>query len=182
MEQTGSAAKRTKKQWAMFIAGLIALCAGLSILGFFGIRKIAREVKKQKLMRENAVVEIPALHIKAPVLEGTGNDILRQAAGHFPGTGTPGSGNYCIAAHSSTLYKEYFNALKNAEEGMQINLYDAEKTCYPYVISEKFIVEPSETWVLDSFDDDRVTLVTCTDDGSQRLIVVGLLQTDAPAQ
>ena len=174
-QQTGRPVRRTKKQWAMFLAGLIAFCTGVSVLGFFGIRKLCRTVKKHKLMNENAVIEIPDLRIKAPVLEGTDNDVLRQAAGHFPGTGDFGTGNYCIAAHSSTLYKEYFNNLKSVETGMRINLYDKDKTCYAYTVSGTMIVAPSDTWVLDATEDSRITLITCTDDGSQRLVVTGLL-------
>lgn len=163
----------TKKQWAVFLAGLLAVLTGISILGFFGIRKLWRMAQKQKLLSENVVLEIPDLHIKAPVLEGVGQEILAKGAGHFPDTGTVGSGNYCIAAHSSVLYKEYFNNLKNAETGMQIDLYDLDKQCCSYSISDMFIVEPSETWVLDDCGDARVTLITCTDDGSQRLVVIG---------
>ena len=169
---------RTKKQWALFLAGLILMVSGMSVLGFFGIRKVCRMIRKHKLMQENVVVEIPDLRIKAPVLEGTDNDILAKGAGHFIGSGAVGSGNYCIAAHSSTLYKEYFNNLKNAEKGMQINLYDLEKECFSYSITDYFIVEPSEVQVLDDYGDDRVTLITCTDDGSQRLVVIGKLMAD----
>lgn len=165
--------KRSKGQWALFIAGLIAIIIGISILGFYGIRKIHREIQKQKLLRENVVVEIADLKIKAPVLEGTDNKILSKATGHFVETGVPGSGNYCIAGHSSSIYKEYFNNLKNVEIGMEITLYDKEKKRYTYTATESFIVEPNETWVLDDFDDDRITIITCTDDGKQRQVVVG---------
>ena len=61
--------KRTKKQTILFVLGVLCIAAGVGILGFFGVRKIVREVKRQKLMREKPVVEIQALHIKAPVLE-----------------------------------------------------------------------------------------------------------------
>lgn len=165
--------KRTKKQWALFIIGLIALMIGMSVLGFYGIRKIHREIHKQKMFRENVVVEITELKIKAPVLEGTDNKTLSKAVGHFIGTGEVGSGNYCIAGHSSTIYKEYFNNLKNAEIGMEIDLYDKEKNCYTYTITDYFIVEPNEVWILNDFNDDRITIVTCTDDGTQRQVVVG---------
>lgn len=168
----------TKKQWALFITGLIALIIGVTILGYFGIRKLYREYQKQKLMRDNPVVEIADLDIKAPVLEGTDNDILRKAAGHFNGTGEFGNGNYCIAAHSSTLYKEYFNNLKNIETGMIITLYDKEKQKYSYTVTENYIVEPNDTWVLDDFGDNRITLITCTDDGTQRLVVVGTYKSE----
>ncbi|MCQ2435038.1 MAG: class D sortase [Oscillospiraceae bacterium] len=163
----------TKKQWALFITGLIAIIIGVSILGFFGIRKINREYHKQKLMRENPVLEISELHIKAPVLEGTDQSVLSKSAGHFIGTGDFGKGNYCIAGHSSTLYKEYFNNLSDAEAGMTISLYDKEKNHYDYTVSECFIVEPNETWILDDFGDTRITIITCTDDGTQRFVVVG---------
>lgn len=166
--------KRTKKQWVLFIIGLIALIIGMSVLGFYGIRKIHREFQRQKMFRENAVVEITELKIKAPILEGTDNKTLSKAVGHFIGTGEIGSGNYCIAGHSSTIYKEYFNNLKNAEIGMEINLYDKEKKCYTYTITDYFIVEPNEIWILNDFNDDRITIVTCTDDGTQRQVVVGI--------
>lgn len=169
--------RRTKKQWALFITGLIAITTGMAILGFFGIRIISREIQKQKLFRENAVIEIPDLKIKAPVLEGTDKKTLSKAAGHFKETGSFGSGNYCVAGHSSVIYKEYFNNLKNAENGMEIILYDKEKNRYKYTVTDKFIVEPDETWILDDFGDNRITIITCTDDGTQRQVIVGTLKT-----
>ncbi|MDE6426723.1 MAG: class D sortase, partial [Ruminococcus sp.] len=160
---TDTTSKRTKKQWVLFITGLIAIIIGMCTLSFFGIRKIYREIQKQKLLKENVVVEISDLKIKAPVLEGTDNETLSKATGHFIETGAVGFGNYCIAGHSSTIYKEYFNNLKNVEIGMEINLYNIEKNCYTYIVTENFIVNPDETWILNDFGDDRVTIVTCTD-------------------
>ena len=176
--------KLQKKQLLMFTAGILAMLAGLGILGFFGIRKIMRAIKREQLMRDNTAIVIEALHIKAPVLEGVDLDTLRVAAGHFPDTGAVGSGNYCIAGHSSVLYKEYFNNLKNVQTGMEIRLYDDYKNGHytAYTVTETFIVEPNETWILDDFGDTRVTLVTCTDDGSQRRIVIGKVNPDEPAQ
>lgn len=57
---------------------------------------------------------------------------------------------------------------------MKVNLYDKNKKCYSYIVKEVKIVEPDETWILDDFGDDRLTIVTCTDDGSQRLVVVAI--------
>lgn len=44
-----------------------------------------------------------------------------------------------------------------------------------YRVTENFIVNPDEVWVLKDFGDNRVTLITCTDDGTQRQVVVGKL-------
>lgn len=169
-------AKFQKKQLILFIIGGVLFITGLSIISFYGVRKICRDINRQKMMKENVVIEISDLKIKAPVLEGTGNDILAKAVGHFENTGTVGHGNYCIAGHSSVIYKEYFNELKNAQIGMEINLYDISKKCYVYKVAEMFIVEPNEVWILNDFGDNRLTLVTCTDDGLQRQIIVAKME------
>ena len=174
-EETPEKRKYAIKQWVLFAAGLIAMVSGIAMIVFFGGRKVFREYQKYKLMQENPVIEIAELGIKAPVLEGTDSATIARAAGHFTGTGAPGEGNYCIAAHSSTIYKEYFNELKNAGNGMKITLLDSQKNSYDYTVCDSFIVEPADTWVLDDKGDSRITLITCTDDGTQRRVVVGKL-------
>jgi len=76
---------------------------------------------------------------------------------------------------TAALYKEYFNNLKNVEIGMEITLHDKQKQAYHYTVAESKIVDPDAVWVLDDFGDDRITIITCTDDGTQRQVVVGLL-------
>ena len=171
---------KTKKKKILFITGFIAMLLGISVLGVFGWKRISREIEKQRLLNECVVFEIPDLDIKAPVMDGTEHEVLSKAAGHFPGTGAVGSGNYCIAGHNSTIYAEIFNEMKNIEIGMKMYLIDndEQRTKYTYTVTKNFIVEPSETWVLDDFGDDRITIVTCTDDGTQRQIVVGELHTE----
>ncbi|MBR0485870.1 MAG: class D sortase [Oscillospiraceae bacterium] len=165
-----------KKQKFLFVIGILTMIIGISMLSVMAYRKISRDLHRQKLMNENIVIEIPEIHIKAPVLEGTENTVLSVAAGHFHNTGEVGKGNFCIAAHSSTIYKEYFNNLKNVQNGMKILLYRPDKTYAVYEVSNSLIVNPDEVWILDDFGDCRITLVTCTDDGSQRLVVIGNLK------
>lgn len=166
----------TKKRKITFIIGTLLFLSGLSIFGIYGYRKISRELYRQKLLSENIVIEIPDLNIEAPVLEGTDSDTLSVAVGHFINTGNLGHGNYCIAGHSSVIYDEYFNNLKNIKSGCNMNLYDKNKNCYVYVVTETFVVEPDATWILNDFGDNRITLVTCTDDGTQRQVVIGKLK------
>lgn len=172
---------KINKKRVLFIVGLISVLLGASVLAVFAWRRISREIEKRRLMRECVVFEIPDLDIKAPVMDGTGHDVLSKAAGHFPDTGAIGSGNYCIAGHSSTIYAEIFNEMKHIEIGMEMYLIDNndERTKYTYIVTENFIVDPDETWILNDFGDDRITIVTCTDDGKQRQIVVGILKPDS---
>ncbi len=169
---------KVKRKRILFWAGLAVMLMGLSVLVVFGFRRLCSELEKRRLLRECIVLEIPDLAIKAPVMDGTEHEVLSVAAGHFPGTGALGEGNYCIAGHNSTIYAEIFNEMKHIEEGMEMHLYDNDekRTKYTYIVTEDFIVNPDETWVLDDFGDDRLTIVTCTDDGTQRQIVVGLLR------
>lgn len=166
--------KRSKK--FLFLVGIVILAVGFSILSVFVYKRISREMYKQKLLRECVVFEIPSLNIKVPVMDGTDKKILSAAAGHFENTGKVGSGNYCIAGHNSTIYAEIFNELDNINIGTEMYLYDNDenRTCYTYEVSEKLIVDPKETWILNDFDDDRITVVTCTDDGMQRQVVIGM--------
>ena len=41
--------------------------------------------------------------------------------------------------------------------------------------SDKQRIEGIVQRILDDFGDDRITIITCTDDGTQRQVVVGLL-------
>ncbi len=168
----------TKKRKLLFTFGLIAMLIGVTVLGIFGWKRISREIEKHRLLKECVVFEIPDLEIKAPVMDGTEHEVLSKAAGHFPNTGSVGSGNYCIAGHNSTIYAEIFNELKHIELGMEMKLIDnnENRTEYIYTVTENFIVNPDETWILKDFGDDRITVVTCTDDGTQRQIVVGTLK------
>ncbi len=171
----------SKKKKLLFVTGLITMLMGVSILVIFGWNRISREIEKHRLLKECVVFEIPELDIKAPVMDGTEHEVLSKAAGHFPDTGEIGSGNYCIAGHNSTIYAEIFNEMKHIEKGMEMYLInnDEKRTKYTYIVTENFIVEPDETWILDDFGDNRITIVTCTDDGTQRQIVVGLLKEES---
>jgi len=111
---------KSKKRRLLFVTGLIAMLCGMSVLGVFGWKRISREIEKHRLLRECIVFEIPALDIRAPVMDGTEHEVLSKAAGHFPGTGALGSGNYCIAGHNSTIYAEIFNEMKHIETGMEM--------------------------------------------------------------
>lgn len=163
------------KKNLMFKIGVLFLIAGVAVLSVFLYKYISREFYKYKLLEKCVVLEIPDLNIKVPVMEGTDNETLSVAAGHFLNTGEVGSGNYCIAGHNSTIYAEIFNDLDNIKIGTEIHLYDNDenKTCYTYTVSDYFIVSPNETWILNEFDDNRITVITCTDDGMQRLVVIG---------
>ena len=118
------------------------------------------------------------MNIRVPVLEGTDSKSLQVSAGHFPGTGGLGEGNYCIAGHNSTIYAEIFNDLDQIQIGDEMYLIDNDenRTRYTYIVAEYQIVDPSSVEVLEDYGDDRLTVISCTDDGEYRQVVTGMLE------
>ncbi|MBP5362071.1 MAG: class D sortase [Ruminococcus sp.] len=166
------------KRKILRILGIIMIVCGVGILSLYGYRKISRELYLRKLLNNNINFEIPRLDIKVPVLEGTDMKSLQVSAGHFEDTGALGKGNYCIAGHNSTIYAEIFNDLDKIEIGDEMYLVDIDekRTRYLYVVTEYKTVEPNETWVLNDFGDNRLTVISCTDDGKHRQVVVAEYQ------
>ena len=166
------------KKKVLRIIGIIMMICGVSILSLFAYRKISREIYLHKLLDENINFEIPRLNIRVPVLEGTDSKALQVSAGHFEGTGALGKGNYCIAGHNSTIYAEIFNDLDQIQIGDEMYLVDndANRTKYLYIVTEYKTVEPNQTDVLNDYGDNRLTVISCTDDGTQRQVVVGILK------
>ncbi|APH15015.1 sortase family protein [Clostridium sporogenes] len=119
-----------------------------------------------------AIMEIPSISLRSIIVEGTNMDDLRYYLGHFKNTAMPGiNGNFSIAGHSSTIYNEILNELYkvNIKDEIKIKTLTGE---YDYIITKKFVVEPTEIGVLDQDENKKsMTIVTCTDKGKKRLIV-----------
>ncbi|EKS4344454.1 class D sortase [Clostridium botulinum] len=119
-----------------------------------------------------AIMEIPSISLQSIIVEGTNMDDLRYYLGHFKNTAMPGiNGNFSIAGHSSTIYNEILNELYkvNIKDEIKIKTLTGE---YDYIITKKFVVEPTEIGVLDQDENKKsMTIVTCTDKGKKRLIV-----------
>ncbi len=171
---------KEKKRKLIRVIGIIMIVLGFCVLSFYGYRKVSRELYLRKLLNNNINFEITSLGIKVPVLEGTGSKQLQVSAGHFEGTGELGKGNYCICGHNSTVYAEIFNDLDKIKIGDEMYLVDIDdkRTKYMYVVTEYKTVEPNETWVLNDFGDNRLTVISCTDDDKQRQVVVRILKDD----
>ncbi|SRR6266404_7433500 len=102
-------------------------------------------------------IVIPRLGLSVAVLEGTGDQTLRRAVGHVPGTAEPGStGNICLAGHRDT----YFRPLRNVVAGDDIVLnFPGGSTRFR--VEKAWTVEPAEVGVLSPTTASTLTLITC---------------------
>jgi sortase A len=104
-----------------------------------------------------ATLAIPRLNLSTVVVEGVGDDDLKIAAGHIPGTALPGeSGNIGIAAHRDT----FFRPLRLIHKDDVIVLNTPHGKDQYRVVSSK-IVAPDDVQVLYPTGRDTLTLVTC---------------------
>lgn len=125
-----------------------------------------------------AILEIPKIDITVAVMEGTTDQALKYAVGHFTGTAMPGQkGNFCVAGHRSYTYNEYFNRLDELQKGDVIKVR-TQKGEFTYEVDSKDVVEPTQVSVLNPTDDATITLVTCTPVrvATHRLIIKGKLK------
>ena len=125
-----------------------------------------------------AILTLPAIDLEVVMREGVGSYSLRYTVGHYPKSAMPGEiGNCVIMGHRNFTYGEFFNRLDDLAVGDEIVLERAG-TVYTYTVTETFVVEPGDTYVLDPTQDATVTLITCTPVrvATHRLIVRGVLQ------
>jgi sortase A len=103
-------------------------------------------------------LQIPRVGIDMLVLEGDTSGILREGAGHIPGTAMPGGhdGNVGVAAHRDT----YFRPLRFIHPGDTIIL-NTPVGSYQYRVQSARVVEPSDVAVLNNTKQPTLTLVTC---------------------
>lgn len=139
--------------------------------------------KEENLFKKNvvAIVNIPKVDIRYPVVKGTDAGTLKKSLGYFEETAMPGQkGNFAVAGHRNSSYAKYFNRLDEVQVGDEIIVETKEKT-YTYVVDKTFKIHETETNVLDQTEDRRITLITCTNGykPKYRIVVQGVLKESA---
>lgn len=120
-----------------------------------------------------AFVRVPRLGISYPVLSETSEELLKISVNKYWGPSAPNQvGNYCIVGHNYKN-KKMFGRLSEIVSGDIIELEDVNKNVVKYSVYEKYVVEPTDTSCTSQLTNGRkeVTLITCTNYGTQRLVV-----------
>jgi len=104
-----------------------------------------------------AILRIGKIDLEVAVLAGTTELVLNRGVGHITGTPLPGeAGNVGIAGHRDG----YFRGLKDIVVGDVIEM-ETLTGGSNYTITETWIVEPPDVWVLEPTETTSITLVTC---------------------
>lgn len=136
-----------------------------------------KKEEERKLPKIIGIMSIPKLDLKVAIGDGSSNAAMRYTVGHFLETAYPGeNGNFAVIGHRSYKYGQFFNRLDELEKGDSIGIKSGTKT-YEYIVTEKIVVKPEDTWVLKTTAKPTITLITCTPIriATHRLVVKGVL-------
>lgn len=110
---------------------------------------------------EQAVrIQIPAIGVDAPIVQGDGWEQLKKGVGTMIGSPNPGQkGNLVLSAHND-VFGEIFRDLDKLKKGDEIIIYTSQRA-FVYVVQQSQIVEPTRVEVLSPTREAVVTLISC---------------------
>lgn len=123
-----------------------------------------------------AIITIPKIDITYPVLSATSDELLSISVNRYwPEVDKlkPNEvGNYCIVGHNYRNGK-MFGRLNELVNGDIVELEDMTGRTIQYEVYDRYVVEPDDTSCTSQRTNGRkeLTLITCTNYGTQRLIV-----------
>ncbi len=117
------------------------------------------------------LIEIEALELKYPIVEGADSKQLAYGIGHIPDTAAVGNkGNCVLAGHRGSRYGTYFKYLNRLSEGDTVKVMDKEGNVYLYEVVSSEVVGPYDNSVKAQGEKTELTLLTCENSGTMRLI------------
>ncbi len=124
-----------------------------------------------------SIVSIPSLGIEYPVLSETSEELLKVSINKLWGPNPNEVGNYVVIGHNYKSGK-MFGKLKSINIGDIIELTDLKGKTIKYFVSEKYVIDPTDVKCTSQLTNGRkqITLITCSNSGSKRLVVQGYEQ------
>lgn len=117
-------------------------------------------------------VKIPTINVDYPILSETSDSLLKVSVCKFWGSNPNQVGNLCIAGHNYRN-KRFFSKVPTLTVGDIIEITDLNKKTVKYSVYDKYTVDPEDTSCTSQITNGKriVTLITCTNDSKQRVIV-----------
>lgn len=105
-------------------------------------------------------IQIPAIDVDAPVVQGDGWEQLKKGVAQHMGTPNPGqNGNIVLSAHND-VFGEIFRHLDRLQEGDEVIVYTNQRA-FVYVVKQTQVVEPTQVEVMAGTQEPVVTLISC---------------------
>ncbi len=127
--------------------------------------------------RQAVRIQVPAIDVDAPVVQGDGWEQLKRGVAQHIGTPDPGqNGNVVLSGHND-IFGEVFRDLERLKPGDVVILFTSQRK-YTYVITGTQIVEPTAVEVMNPTLNATVTLISCHPYlvDNHRIVVSAVLQ------
>ncbi|MFM8320248.1 MAG: sortase [Chloroflexota bacterium] len=123
-------------------------------------------------------LQIPALNLDAPIVQGDGWEQLKKGVGQHLGTANPGErGNVVLSAHND-IFGELFRDLDRLVPGDLVIVYTNQRS-YTYVVVDTQVVQPTAVELMAPTTQATTTLISCYPylKDNLRIVVIARLQT-----
>lgn len=143
------------------------------------------DVMNAQLNRKDIIVlgsiVTPTVDMQLPIVKGVGKYSLAVGAGTMKPNQKMGEGNYALASHYFENRKEIlFSPLYNTNIGDVIYITDKEYV-YAYTITKKEVIKATDVEIIDDVPGKTLlTLITCANDGVDRLAVIAEFKEKLP--
>lgn len=117
------------------------------------------------------IIEIEAIDIRYPVLEGAGDSQIRYAIGHISETAGLGKkGNCVLCGHNGSRNGTFFTSLNQLSAGDKVKITDKKGEVRMYEVADTSVIGPYDNTVKNQSDEEILTLLTCADNGTKRFV------------
>ena len=120
------------------------------------------------------IVRIPKINISYPILAQTTNaDIMKVSPYKFWGANPNEVGNLCIIGHNYRRKGVFFSDVPSLTVGDIVEVQDLSQRTIQYEVYDLHTVDPNDRSDTTQYTNGKkeVTLITCTNDATQRVIV-----------
>lgn len=135
---------------------------------------------EQTVIKEDktpVVLKIERLSIELPIIpasfEGQKWPTTQKGVSYLTSSSLPGEGNTVIYGHN---WPNLLGGVYKIQPGDTITLITMDGTDYSYTVAFTQVVDPTQTYILNNTNDNRLTLYTCTGFlDTKRFVITGLL-------
>lgn len=115
---------------------------------------------------------IPSIECEYGILNTWSDELLKKSPCYFHGAEPNQIGNFCIIGHNYRNSK-FFSKVPDLNYGDIIEITDLTNTTLKYAVYDKYEIDPNDRTCTSQLTNGYrdITLITCTDDGSARIVV-----------